>query len=258
MTKSLEGKIALVTGGSSGIGKAVSIRLADEGAKVAVVSGSDRKRAQNVVDEIVSSGGDAKAFVCDVRKVTDIKGLVRDVVNTYATIDILITAAGVASPNIVGETQENIYDYMADINLKGLYFIIDEVVPIMKAKKSGKIITFASNAAFVGIAGIPIYCALKAAVVMLTKCLALQLAPYSININAIAPGNTATPMNEPVRTKPEYAEDRAKIDANTPSTHKFSSPEEIAEMVLFLSTEKSRPMHGSTVLMDEGQSAGLL
>jgi len=258
MKRELEGKTALITGGSSGIGATVSRKFGKEGANVAVVASSDINKAQKVVSQITDEGGEAKAFVCDVRKVSDIKNLVRNVIKSYGTIDILVAAAGIAEETVIGETKEDTYDRLADIDLKGLYFTVNEVVPIMKEKREGKIILFSSNVAFVGISHITVYCALKAGVAMLTRCLALSLARYNINVNAVAPGNTATPINEAVRTKPEFAERRALIDAQTPSNRSFSDPQEIAEMVFYLATERSRPMHGSVVLLDEGQSAGLM
>jgi 3-oxoacyl-[acyl-carrier protein] reductase len=102
-----------------------------------------------------------------------------------------------------------------------------------------------------------LYCAVKAGVIALTKSFALQLAPFNVNVNAVAPGNTATPINLHIRTAPAHEERRRMIDSTTPSPRKFSEPEDIAEGVLFLASEKSRAMYGSTLLMDQGRAAGM-
>jgi 3-oxoacyl-[acyl-carrier protein] reductase len=133
---------------------------------------------------------------------------------------------------------------------------IDAVAPGMVARKQGKIINFASTAAMVGLSGFAVYCATKAAIVMLTRSLARELAPHGVNINAIAPGNTATPMNESVRTDPQ-GEMREAMRKLTPSGVLFSSVEEIAGAALFLVSPAARPMHGATLLIDEGFSTGL-
>jgi NAD(P)-dependent dehydrogenase (short-subunit alcohol dehydrogenase family) len=256
-TKGIRDKVALVTGGSSGIGRATALLLARNGAQVAVVASSDIGKAQAVVEEISSQGGEARAFQADVRAVQNIDTLVREVHTCWGGIDILVNSAGVYYPTLIGETSEEAYDRMADINLKGMFFTMDRVATGMKARQRGKICNVASIAAFVGSGNYGLYCALKAGVVALTKTFALQLAPYGINVNAIAPGNTRSPINEDVRTKPEFAGRRAMIDAQTPSPRKFSDPEDIAAGILFLVSEESRAMNGATLLMDEGRAAGM-
>jgi NAD(P)-dependent dehydrogenase (short-subunit alcohol dehydrogenase family) len=252
----LNGKVALITGGSSGIGEAIARVFAREGAKVAVVASSNPAKSEAVAESIRSAGGEASAFVADVRSVEAVEGLVTAVLAAHGTIDILVNSAGVFFPTEIGRTSEADCDRMIDTNLKGLYFAINAVAPVMQRNGSGKIINVASVAAFVGSAKYPLYCAAKAAVVALTRALALQLAPSGIHINAIAPGNTATPINEAIRTAPEFAEQRARIDALTPSRRKFSPPEDIAAGALFLASDESRAMHGATLLLDEGRAAG--
>jgi 3-oxoacyl-[acyl-carrier protein] reductase len=253
----LKNKVALITGGSSGIGAATARLLASEGATVAVVASADRSKAQAVVDEISDRGGRAHAFTCNVASIEEIDTLITDVQKTLGGIDILVNCAGVFYPTGLGETSESDFDGMVGINLKGLFFMIDRVAPIMIEKQAGKIINLSSVAAYVGSAQYGLYSAVKAGVVALTKSFALQLAPHNINVNAVAPGNTATPINADIRSAPEFAERRAMIERTTPSQRLFSEPEDIAETVLFLATARSRAMHGSTLLADEGRSAGL-
>lgn len=252
----LRNKVALITGGSSGIGKATAELFAAEGAVVAVVAGSSLAKAEAVAAPITKGGGQAKAFVADVRSVSAIRALVDSVTDVCGPIDILMNSAGVYIPNVIGETTEAEYDRMLDINLKGTFFVINAVAPGMKERRYGKIINVASISAYRGAPNYSLYCMVKAAIVMLTRTLATDLAPYDINVNAIAPGNTATPLNEKTRMDPAFADLMAAKAAATPSNRTYSPPEEMAKAALFLASDEVRAMHGSTILLDEGASAG--
>ncbi|MBT4521827.1 MAG: SDR family oxidoreductase [Halieaceae bacterium] len=253
----LKDKVAMITGGSSGIGAAIARLFAEEGATVAVVASSDTAKAQRIVDVISQSGGRGKAFSCNVEDLAQINHLVSDVENALGPVDILVNSAGVFFPTLIGETSEADFDRMVSINLKGPFFLIDCIAPGMIARQRGKIINVSSVSAFVGSKQYGLYGAVKAGLVSLTKTFALQLAPHNINVNAIAPGNTATPINQDIRTEPEFAERRAMIESSTPSQRLFSEPEDIAQTALFLASDRSRAMHGSTLLADEGRAAGL-
>jgi 3-oxoacyl-[acyl-carrier protein] reductase len=252
----LQGKVALITGGSSGIGEAIARRFADEGAAIAIVASNSLAKARSVEKAITGGGGTAQSYVADVRSFEALTDLTGKVARDFGGIDILVNSAGVYYPTRLGETTVDDVRRMVDINLVGTYQAIEAVVPHIQARGGGKIINVSSVAAFIGSRDYPLYCATKAAVRMLTRALALQLAPLNININAIAPGNTATPMNEDVRTKTEYAERRKMIDASTPSRRKFSDPKDIAAAAVFIASDQALPMHGSTVLLDEGRAAG--
>ena len=246
-------KVALIMGGSSGIGEETAKRFAAEGATVAIVASSSLEKAEGIADSIVKNGGTAKSFVTDVRNVSSIEDLVQTVTRTCGPIDILVNSAGIYVTNEIGETTEAEYNRTLDINLKGTFFTINAIVPSMKQRRTGKIINVASVAAYRGVPHYSLYCTVKAAVVMLTRTLACELAPYDININAIAPGNTATPLNEKLRMDSDLM---AAKTAFTPSNRTYSAPEEMAAAILFMASEDARAMHGSTVLMDEGVSAG--
>lgn len=253
----MKNKVALITGGSSGIGQAIALRYAAAGAKVAVVASSDVAKAKVTVDRIRAAGGPAEAFAADVRQRDAVQDLVARVVESMGPIEILVTAAGIFLPTPIGEADLDIFDQMVDTNLKAVFQCVNAVVPGMKAAGSGRIVCLSSVAATFGVGGFSAYCATKAAVSMMVRALALELAPHNININAIAPGNTETPMNEGMRTDPAQAALLAGLKAATPSTRIFSSPEDIAELAAFLVSPAARAMHGSTVLMDEGLSAGM-
>jgi NAD(P)-dependent dehydrogenase (short-subunit alcohol dehydrogenase family) len=255
--KRFAGKTALVTGGSSGIGQAIAQRLAAEGARVAVTASSDAARAQEAAKRIAVQGGaETLGIVANVTSAASIAACVEKVRNAWGRLDILVNSAGVYYPTPLGETAEEALQQMLDTNLKGVFLAMNAVTPGMKAQGGGKIVNVASVAAFIGSKNYSLYCAVKAGVVALTKSAALELAPFSINVNAVAPGNTATPINEHIRTLPEWAERRALINANTPSLRKWTPPEDIANIAVFLASDESRAMYGATVLADEGRAAG--
>lgn len=160
-----------------------------------------------------------------------------------------------ASP--AGDTESDILDKMIDTNVKGTWNGVQAVVPHMKATGGGKILNFSSVAGLTAFKGFAIYSASKAAIAMMTKVLGAELAPFNINVNAIAPGNTETPMNETMRNDPSQAAILDAMKAMTPSNRIFSKPEEIAAAALFLVSPEARPMHGSILLADEGISAAI-
>lgn len=253
----LKDSIALVTGGTQGIGRAVAERLGAEGATVIVVASRDVGRAAVVAGRIKDRGGRADAEVGDVRDRESARSLVERILTRHGRVDVLVNCAGVFLPTPAGERADDSVDRTIAINLVGTFAMIDAVVPSMKARRAGRIINVASVAGFMGIGGYSIYCATKAGIMMMTRALACELAPQGIRINAIAPGNTATPMNEAIRTDAAYSSMLQAMAARTPSCRTYSTPEEMAAMVAFLASDDARSMHGSTVLMDEGFSAGM-
>lgn len=251
----LAGKVIVITGGSQGIGEAIARRCAREGARVAVVASTDCAKAQAVADGISRAEGVARGYACDVREPRHLERLVADVERDLGPVDILVNSAGVFYPTPAGETPPEPIDRMIDINLKGAWNGISAVVPGMKQRRRGKIICMASVAASYGVPSFAMYCATKAAVAQLVRALALELAPHGIQINAIAPGNTATPMNAAVR---EDAAAVQALTAATPTGRAFSNVDDIAALALFLASDDSRAMHGACVVADEGISLGLV
>jgi NAD(P)-dependent dehydrogenase (short-subunit alcohol dehydrogenase family) len=253
----LKNKAALVTGGSSGIGAEVCLQLAAEGANVGVVASADSAKAQIVVDKIEKAGGRATALVGNVAEPESVAKLVIDAEAVLGPIDILVNAAGVYGNTPIGDTDEALIDRLVDINLKGSFRMINALAPGMKDRRRGKIVNFSSVNAYVGVESQSLYCACKAGVDLMTRAMARELAPYDVNINSVAPGATKTPMNEALRTLPEHKEVLDAFVSNTPSNTTFSNPSEIARMVIFLVSDDARPMHGSSILMDEGLAAGI-
>ncbi len=248
----LAGKIALVTGGSSGIGRATAELFAREGAAVAIASGSDIAKAKAVAGAIAAAGGTAMAVLMDVRSQASIEAAVAEVRGALGPIDILVNSAGVYVPTPLGATTEETFDLIVNTHLKGVFFTVQAVVQEMKARGSGRIVNVASAAAFKGSAAYPLYSAVKAGVMMLTRGFALDLAPYGVAINAIAPGNTETPLNATDRGSEAIFEAKRRA---TPSRRVYSPPGEMAQAILFLADGQVSAMYGSTLLLDEGLTA---
>jgi len=251
----IRGRTALITGGSQGIGEAIARRLAREGVTVGIVASSDLEKARTVAESL--PGGTARAFAADVRDSAAVAALVAAAEESLGGIDILINSAGVFYPTPAGGTDEAAYDRMVDINLKGTWNAINATAPLMKARGRGWIVNIGSVAGTMGLGGYSVYCAVKAAIVMMTRALAIELAPHGISVNCISPGNTATPMNLDIRTKPELKPFLDVMASRTPSGQTYSSAEDMANIVAFLVSDDARAMHGANIIADEGFSAGM-
>lgn len=251
-----KGKVAIVTGGSQGIGACIAEGLARKGARVAVVASVDIAKAARIADSLNAAGASVSAYVADVRDPGQIGAVIDAVMGAEGRIDLLANCAGVFFPTPAGATPASEVDRMVDINLKGAFNAIGAVVPSMREAGYGKIVSISSVAGFMGMGGYSLYCATKAGIAMMTRALAIELAPSGININAIAPGNTETPMNADIRTNPEFAPMLEAMRARTPSGRTYSDPWDIANLALYLLGDEARAVHGSTMLIDEGFSAG--
>ncbi len=253
----LKGKVALVTGGSSGIGRAIAERFLSEGASVAIVGNQNLEKARAVAREIGTAQAACEGFVVDVKSAKAVASLVADVGQRMGPVDILVNSAGVWYPTPIGSLTPEQIDDMIDVNLKGVIHTVSAVVPGMIARRSGRIVNIASIAALVPTAGYSLYSTTKAAVVAFTKSAGLELAQFNVAMNAIAPGNTATPMNAAIRTASEHQGRRDWIQSITPSARAFTPPEEIAETALFLSDGRVRGIFGAVISVDEGRAAGI-
>ena len=245
----LKERVAIVTGGSQGIGRAVAKAYGREGAQVVVVNARNPRRGEAVAAEISADGGTAVSMRADVTSKPEVDSLVRAVVEGFGTLDILLHAAGVMINKRFEEYTEEDWDRTIDVNLKGSFLITQAVVPILKAKRHGKIIFVASTAGSTGFPGSVPYCASKGGVVMLTKALAAEIAKDGINVNAISPGNTATPLNQHLRDDPEFVK---MLEAMTPTGRAYISPEEIAGAAVFLASEEASAVHGLDLIVDDG------
>lgn len=250
----LTNKVAIITGSRRGMGKSHALVLAKAGAKV-VVNDISLEDCQKVVEEIKSFNGEAIALKCDVTNKEDIENLVKTTINTFGKIDILVNNAGICEFKPFLELTEKDWDKTINVNLKGYFLVAQRVAQEMVKNKSGSIINIASIAMGqqgIGFLNLAHYCASKGGIIGLTEAMALELAPYNIRVNAIAPGAIETPMADPLKVDPKVLENTLQ---RIPFK-RLGKPEEVSFLVLFLASEESSYITGSTFVVDGGWLAG--
>lgn len=244
----LAGKVAIVTGAGSGMGAAAARALAAAGARV-VATDLDRAATEATAASIAEAGGEALAIVADVAKPDDVNRMVAAAAERFGTVDILACIAGVLRTSKVEQISESEWDLVLDVNLKGVFLCAQAVIPAMKAQRSGKIVILASLAGrATSTLGGAHYTASKAGVLGLSRHLARELAPFSINVNAINPGIIDTPMVR-ANTSPERME---SVLASIPFG-RLGTPEEVADLIVFLSSEASAYITGTAVDIHGGE-----
>ncbi|MDI6603187.1 MAG: SDR family NAD(P)-dependent oxidoreductase [Patescibacteria group bacterium] len=250
----LKGKVAIITGARRGMGRSHALKLAKEGAKV-VVSDISQEECQKVVEKIKKGKGKALAIKCDVSKKEEVEEMVRKTIEKFGKVDILVNNAGIAQFVPFLEMTEEDWDRTLDINLKGYFLCAQAVAKEMAKQKSGVIINIASVAMGqqgIGFPNLVHYCASKGGIVGMTEALAVELAPYNIRVNAISPGMIETPMIDPLKSDPKMME---AMLSKVPM-HRVGKPEEVSNLVLFLASDKSSYITGSTIVIDGGWLAG--
>jgi NAD(P)-dependent dehydrogenase (short-subunit alcohol dehydrogenase family) len=250
----LKGKVAIVTGGSQGIGEAIAVRYGAEGARVAVVYHHNDAAAQAVVKRIAAVGGDAEPVKADCSKVPDIERMVAEVIGHFGSIDILVNNAGVFRTVPVAETTEAIWDEQLDLNLRGAFFCVKAVLPEFQKNGGGKVINITSIAGVGAFPNCPAYCASKGGLEILTKALAAELGKQNINVNSLGPGNVATPLNAHLRGPGNEAYINL-MRTMTPTGRDFLSVEEMTGAAVFLASDDAAAIHGATLMVDAGWSA---
>lgn len=245
---SLENKVAVVTGGGRGLGKAFCKGLAEFGAKVAVLD-INEESCQAVADEIRADGGEAAGFRLDVSNTADIEKCMKAVACHFGGINVLVNNAGVVSRAPALELEEADWDRVMDINVKGTYFCAREAAKCMIPQYGGKIINIASISSYRGIANRSVYCISKGAILQVTRVLAIEWAPYNIHVNAIAPSYLDTPLTQPL-----YAQDKefyAYIMRKTPFK-RIAKPEELIGGLIYLASDSSDMVTGEIMAIDGG------
>ena len=243
----LDGKIAIVTGGSSGIGKAIVKTYLDHGAKVVIVD-VDEEGLQEAEKELAKLEEKVLLVKGDVTKVEDVRKGVDETVKKWKKIDILVNNAGVGTISSLIEMTEEEWDYVLDVNLKGMFLFTREVAKVMIEQKEGCIINLSSINEEIPLAGEIHYCVSKGGVKMLTRTVALELAPYNIRVNAIAPGMTETALTEEILVIPEL---KNAVLHQIP-LGRIAKPEDIAKVAVFLASHYASWVTGTTICVDGG------
>ena len=244
----LSGKVALITGATSGIGRAIALGFAAEGARVAV-AGRSRERGDGVVHAITSGGGTAEFFAFDVSVPTQCTALVRSTVANFGRLDVLVNAAGVFPVGPAHEVTHAEFDRTINTNMRGAFFCGQAAINHMLGRGTGgRIINLASIAGLVGIPQAALYSATKGALVNLTKAWGVEYAPYGIRVNAIAPGNVETPMNAAYMADPAY---KARMIAATPAGRN-GQVEDIVPTAVLLASDDGDYFCGATLVIDGG------
>uniref|UniRef100_A0A7V4TFZ4 3-oxoacyl-ACP reductase FabG n=1 Tax=Candidatus Caldatribacterium saccharofermentans TaxID=1454753 RepID=A0A7V4TFZ4_9BACT len=246
---SVSGHVALVTGGSRGIGRAISVFLAREGAKVAVNYHRHREAAEEVVAEIRKSGGVAEAFQADVQNAREVEAMVAAVARTLGAPDILVANAGIGDPDYRGawNLKEEDWDRMIAVNLKGVYLAVRAVLPFMVEKRWGRIVAIASTSGLTGGTSGIHYAASKGGVIALCKALARECASFGITVNVVAPSKIDTDLLHSVTPEEHIPRLLAQIPVG-----RLGRPEDIARAVLFFAAEEADYLTGQVLVVSGG------
>ncbi|API93854.1 3-oxoacyl-[acyl-carrier-protein] reductase [Virgibacillus pantothenticus] len=242
----LTGKNALVTGASRGIGRAIALELAKQGANVAVNYAGSEAKAEAVVNEIQQLGRQAVKIQADVADEVDVKAMTKEVVSQFGTLDILVNNAGITRDNLLMRMKEAEFDEVINTNLKGVFICTKAVTRQMMKQRSGKIINVASIVGVSGNPGQANYVAAKAGVIGLTKTTAKELASRNIHVNAVAPGFISTDMTDAL------SEEQHKDMLTMIPLQRLGAPEDVAKVVRFLASEDADYITGQTIHIDGG------
>ena len=256
----LQGKVALITGSTGGIGRAIALRLARDGCDVVVNYRTKQQLADNVVEVINAAGRKAVAIKADVRNASEVEYMMKTTLEKLGRIDILVNNAGIEAgePCPFTQLEEEDWDAMFDVNAKGTFISCKTVAPLMIKQRSGRIINISSTCGKTPSAYLVAYSATKAAVIALTQGMAIELAPYNVRVNAICPGGVDTDMNEREfgalqrylgKTKDEIRRD---WEATIPLGGRMANPDEIASVASFLASDDSNYITGVTINVSGG------
>lgn len=246
----LTDKIAMITGASKGIGFGLAKAMAHAGAKVAIAA-RNREQLDQLVSEIRADGGDAVAFILDVRNVKEIDSVINQVKMHFGRLDILVNNAGLGANHPAVNVTEEDWDSMMDVNLKGLFFCCQSAGKIMLAQGYGKIINMSSQASVVGIVDHAVYCTSKGGINQLTRVLALEWSARGVNVNAVGPTFTYTPGNSERLDDPAYLEG---VLARIPN-RRLAEIRDVAGAVIYLASPASDMVTGITLMVDGGWTA---
>lgn len=244
----LKNKIALITGAGRGIGRAIAIALAKEGAEVVINYNGSEERAKEVKQTIEENGGKASIYKCNVSDFVACEAMIKDIVKEYGHLDILVNNAGITKDGLIMKMKEEDFDSVLNVNLKGTFNTIRHSARQMLKQRSGKIINISSVSGILGNVGQANYAASKAGVIGLTKTMARELGSRGITVNAIAPGFVDTEMTEVLSE--EIRENACKQII----LGRFGKPEDIANIAVFLASDKADYITGQVISVDGGMN----
>ena len=251
----LEGRVALITGGTSGIGSATAVRFANEGALVAI-TGRNAERGDDVVQSIIASGGEALFIQADVRFSEECRRAVDETLERFGKIDVLFNNAGVFHPKTIPECTEEEWDETIDSSLKGAFLMSKYVLPSMIEQGSGSIIHTSSGWGILGGDQAAAYCAAKGGLIVMAKAMAIDHGPAGIRVNCVCPGDVLTPMLPEDAAKRGMSWDEYAAGANDRPLGRIGTAGEIADAVLFLASDESSFVTGEALVVDGGGVAG--
>jgi NAD(P)-dependent dehydrogenase (short-subunit alcohol dehydrogenase family) len=252
MARELEGRAALVTGATSGIGRATALRFAEEGARVALV-GRDAETLSEVAGQVSERGGESLEVRADVTVEADARRAVEEAVERFGGLDVLVNAAGIISNGTVETTTLEDWDAMMNVNLRSVFHLMQLSAPHL-ARRPGNVVNVSSVTGLRSFPGVLAYCVSKAGVDQLTRCAALELAPKGVRVNAVNPGVVVTQIH---RRGGMSDEKYAAFLEHSKTTHpigRVGTPEEVAELILFLASDRASWITGATYSIDGGRA----
>jgi NAD(P)-dependent dehydrogenase (short-subunit alcohol dehydrogenase family) len=252
MGEELRGKVALVTGASSGIGRATALRFAEEGAQIVLV-GREREALSQVASEIDARGGESFCIVADVTKEEDAERVVRETIDDFGVLDVLVNAAGILANGTIETTTLSDWDAMLDVNLRAVFNMMRLSVPHL-AERRGNVVNVSSVTGLRAFPGVLAYCVSKAGVDQLTRCAALELAPKGVRVNAVNPGVVVTQVHRRGGMNEEAYDKFLEHSKTTHPLGRVGDAREVAELILFLASERASWITGATYSIDGGRA----